>query len=585
MIKQQWIKGLGFKGFGLAAIVLSVLGLTGCQQTAGQAVDQTTEKTMDTAAHKDNYRQFNVLAVNDLYNVEGIDARKSGGMSRLRTLRKQLNTPHEQVLLLHAGDFLFPSSMSSQYQGEQMIDLMNGLNGPDKQFDERFFVVFGNHEFDKKAMKYADMLAQRIEESNFYWLGSNVHLDQKAQRDSEAFRKSLINNAITEINGIKVGIYGLTTDIAIPEYASIDADYVGISKRNIADLKARGAEVVIAVTHLRIHKDEQLLKSLGDEGPDVIFGGHEHARQHVCVGKRCVLKADADLRSATIASITVSPVGEVSISHRYNVIDESTIAVDPELEQRTNYWINRYQSEYCQKHDQGEGCLLEVLGKADVTLVAEELQIRKYETNLGSYVADQMIRAFDNIELPGGRKVQIGLVNAGSLRLNQNIPAGTELNEWYLNGIFQYPVDLRLLEISGKTLKQVVTRSVEDWTGNGWFLQVSGMAFRHDAKTQQISHLSLVDSEGNITPVKDDDKILASVNNYMADPSIADQDGYTMLNLESQVFYADKLIALKQAVVNDIKAKWAVGEGIAPKLAGRICSSARPFTYCLLDKK
>ncbi len=569
---------MGLKSIGLATLVLVVLGLNGCQQTPDKAVGKTTAKTINKT------RQFNVLAVNDLYNVEGIDARKSGGMSRLRTLRQQLNTPDEQVLLLHAGDFLFPSSMSSQYRGEQMIDLMNGLNGPDKQFDERFFVVFGNHEFDKKTMKYADMLAQRIEESNFYWLGTNVHLDKAAKRDSDAFRKSLINNAITEINGVKVGIYGLTTDIAVPEYASIDPDYVAISKRNIADLKARGAEVVIAVTHLRIYKDEQLLKDLGDEGPDVIFGGHEHARQHVCVGKRCVIKADADLRSATIASIAVSPAGEVSVSHRFNVIEDTTIAVDPELEKRTNYWINRYQSEYCKKHAQGEGCLLEVLGKTDVTLIAEELQIRKYETNLGSYVADQMIKAFDNVALPGGRKVQVALVNSGSLRLNQNIPAGTELNEWYLNGIFQYPVDLRLLEISGKTLKQVLMRSVEDWTGNGWFLQVSGFAFRHDTKTQQISDLNLVDSEGNLTPVKDDDMIVASVNNYIADPSIADQDGYTMLNLDYQVAYADKLIALKQVVVDDIKTKWVKGEGIAPILPGRICSSARPFSYCLLDK-
>ena len=56
-------------------------------------------------------------------------------------------------------------------------------------------------------------------------------------------------------------------------------------------------------------------------------------------------------------------------------------------------------------------------------LIAEELEIRRYETNLGTYVADLMISAFDNIEFTGGRHVQASLINSGSLRLNQNIPS------------------------------------------------------------------------------------------------------------------------------------------------------------------
>ena len=41
-----------------------------------------------------------------------------------------------------------------------MINMMNGLDG-DLAFDERLFVVFGNHEFDKGKMKYASILANR----------------------------------------------------------------------------------------------------------------------------------------------------------------------------------------------------------------------------------------------------------------------------------------------------------------------------------------------------------------------------------------------------------------------------------------
>ena len=55
-------------------------------------------------------KTFQVLAVNDIYRIEGVDERTAGGMARLRSLRKQLDRPNDPVLVLHAGDFLFPSS-------------------------------------------------------------------------------------------------------------------------------------------------------------------------------------------------------------------------------------------------------------------------------------------------------------------------------------------------------------------------------------------------------------------------------------------------------------------------------------------
>lgn len=527
-------------------------------------------------------RQFKVLAVNDIYNIEGIDAGHSGGMARLRSLRRQLSENGESVLLLHAGDFLFPSSMSSQYKGAQMVDLMNGLDGDFNAFDERFFVVFGNHEFDKGRMKYAPMLADRIEQSGFYWLGTNIKFDKAMSKPSRAFEKALINNKLIEINGIKVGIYGITTDISVPEYASIDADYVAVSKRNIRALKAKGAEVILAVTHLSVPQDLALIKALGDEAPDAVFGGHEHARQYACVAQRCVYKADADIRSATVATVTLAKSGEVGVEHFYSIINESTIKADAEVAGRTTDWVNRYQKEYCKSHQQKDGCLLQVLGKTKVDLIAEELEIRRFETNLGSFIADQMLSAFEQVKIPGDRKVQVGLINAGSLRLNQNIPAGTELNEWYLNGIFQYPVGLRLVEITGKQLKQAVSHSVNGWTGNGKFLQVSGVAFRQNTQDESFTDLSLVDSTGKVTPVGDDDKILAAISNYITNPKAGDQDGYTMFNLESEVKYGE-IIELKDVVKQVIENQWQQGNAISPTLQGRICNSQRPQLKCMLD--
>lgn len=550
-----------------------LLGLTACS-----GISQNKQLTTQ------GYRHFNVLAVNDVYNIEGTDARQSGGMARLRTLRRQLSTADQQVLLLHAGDFLFPSSMSSQFKGEQMIDVMNQLDGDENAFDDRLYVTFGNHEFDKGAMKYAQMINQRITESDFYWLGSNVNLTGAAAGTAEGFKKSSLTQALTTINGVRVGLYSITTNIAIPEYATIDNDYLKVSKRHVKALRAQGAEVVIAVTHLRMDEDQQLLEQLGNKGPDVVFGGHEHNRQYVCVGKRCVIKADADIRSAAVASISVSPAGEVDVSHRYTLIKDSTIEADPAVEQRTAYWIDRYESKYCSDNQQPAGCLTKVIGKTAVELVGEELEIRRFETNLGTYVADQMRRAFDEVKLPGDKKVQIALMNSGSLRLNQNIPAGAELNQWYINGIFQYPAKLRVIEISGKTLKAVVDHQIEEWSGVGWWLQSSGIAFRHDVAAKRVTDLSLVDIDGQLTPVQDDDKIVAVVNNYISNPDApGDQDGYDMLNLDNELIYGDKLIDLKAFIIEQIDKAHQAGEAINAKLPGRVCNSTRPESFCVLD--
>lgn len=402
-IKPTWIK--------LAATSLGLI-LTGCsmteQPTAGPAVVETAPAE----------REFHLIAINDIYNIEGIDGRKSGGMARLRTLRDHMTTNDGQPLLLHAGDFLFPSSMSSQFKGRQMIDVMNSLDGAQTEFDERFFVVFGNHEFDKGRMKDGPMLSDRINESGFYWLGTNIDFHAVVQSDKPGFQKALINNKITTINGIKVGIFGLTTNISIPEYAKIDENYVEIARQQVADLRARGAEVVLAVTHLKMSEDVDLLEQLGDAGPDAIFGGHEHNRQANCAKGRCVVKADADLRSAAVAKVKVAADGKVSVDHHFVVLNDTTIASDVAVERQTNQWLSLYQNQYCSSNKLPRGCLTEVFGKTDVELIGEELEIRRFETNLGAYVADQMIRAFDNVELPGGRKVQAALINAGSLRLN-----------------------------------------------------------------------------------------------------------------------------------------------------------------------
>ena len=123
-------------------------------------------------------RSFTILAVNDVYRIEGVAAGRLGGLARLRTLRRELERADGDVLVLHGGDVLSPSFVGRLFKGAQMIDVLNHLDGDGPAFDRRLFVTFGNHEFDASGREGAALLAARVGESRFTWLSANVRFDR-----------------------------------------------------------------------------------------------------------------------------------------------------------------------------------------------------------------------------------------------------------------------------------------------------------------------------------------------------------------------------------------------------------------------
>ena len=110
-------------------------------------------------------RAFTILAVNDVYRIDGVAGGRQGGLARLRTLRRDLERTDGDVLVLHGGDVLSPSFVGRLFRGAQMIDVLNHLDGDGDAVDRRLFVTFGNHEFDAARRPDAAHLAARIAES------------------------------------------------------------------------------------------------------------------------------------------------------------------------------------------------------------------------------------------------------------------------------------------------------------------------------------------------------------------------------------------------------------------------------------
>src|SRR5262245_45759199 len=153
----------GSRPLAAAAAALLVVLLGGC---AGARPAARTPPA-PAAARAAGERTAVLLTVNDVYRIEGVDGGRVGGLARLRTLREQLERGHPDLLVLHAGDLLYPSFASRMFNGEQMIAVLDDLDGDPAAFDPRMFVVFGNHELEKPRRKDAGILAQRVRESQF----------------------------------------------------------------------------------------------------------------------------------------------------------------------------------------------------------------------------------------------------------------------------------------------------------------------------------------------------------------------------------------------------------------------------------
>lgn len=515
-------------------------------------------------------RRAVLLHVNDVYRIEGLEEGQVGGLARLRTLRKELEEKYPDLVTVHGGDLLFPSFASRMYNGEQMISVLNALDGLGAgiAFDDRMLVVLGNHEFEKTKLKDAGILDRRIEESQFRWLGGNVVFKKGEDGRPLVEAPNLARTDVLVSGGIRIGFFGVTIPTAGVAWVDEFQDPIETARELTAELRSQGAEVVVAVTHLRAEDDRRLLATLGDAGPDLVLGGHDHEKMAIEVGGRRILKADADARTATVVRISVGRDGRVGVAHDFQPLERMQVRPDPDVLQLVGDWQAKHEQQFCTQAGASPGCLGEIYGLTRTLLEAEENKIRGAETSLGNWVADQMRQTLKDCG------AQAAFINSGSLRMNQDLPAGTRITRRHVEELFAYPTPLYLIRVDGATLQKVVDNAVRHWPGSGSWLQVSGMAYVHDTAGKAATNLSLL-GEGGARPVRPDETILVATNDYLLDPGIGDQDGYTMLSLDQKVEgCAAEGRDLKKVVEEALRAAGTSifqGQGIAPVAEGRIC--------------
>jgi 2',3'-cyclic-nucleotide 2'-phosphodiesterase (5'-nucleotidase family) len=419
---------------------------------------------------------FTILQINDTYKIEGLRAGAEGGMSRVRTLRRQLEGEGRPVLVLHAGDFIFPSVMSKYLAGAPMIDALNLLDGG-PAFDPLLFVVPGNHEFDNPDPQ---VLYDRIAQSSFGWISSNVRVAagaQAAATDPAGFRPlsarfpNVSDHRVVELGGIRVGIFGLTLDDQRRPWIDYGYDVEtrrATLSRVLDELDAEGAEFVVALTHQELGEDEWLAREYGDR-IDWIVGGHEHVAQRRSIGSTTITKADADAKSAYRIDVRRAGNGGEEWAATASLVPlDATVPVDPDMVGEVASSLVTLERTVAEKTGRR---LLEVVATTEHLLEGTEPAIRGRETALGDLLCDILRERFD---------VDLAFVNGGAIRVNDDVPAGGDLRVYELEGIFYYDDKPVLLELTGRDLLGLLEKSVSQAAlGHGRFLQVAGVRFTY----------------------------------------------------------------------------------------------------------
>ncbi|MCH8945088.1 MAG: bifunctional metallophosphatase/5'-nucleotidase [Proteobacteria bacterium] len=428
------------------------------------------------------------IHLNDTYRIDAVEEGRAGGFGRVVTIIRRLQQQGNDVRILQAGDFLFPSLESQLWQGEQMIDAFNFMDNI-----APMYVVPGNHEFDRRG---PEAVINAIRLSEFDWLGDNVRL----LTGNEVIDQSLQTGFVLESGGNKIGIFALTIHQDDGgndrDYAPIDRDYVGIAEASIKRLEAKNVDAIIGLTHLHLWTDKEIAK-LKASHPQFLFiaGGHEHEPQHEAATEESaeIVKGASNARTIWQIDVRFPEGGGIPeiVSKRIKL--DETVATDADYEILETRWRRKLLEKI--------PFLPAQIGTAAVRLDAREVTIRNEESSWANFIVDQMRSAF------GEPAADFAFVNSGTLRIDDYIAEDITFED--IGRTFGFSSYLRHLVLSGSDFKAVMEAGYRG-TGpsKGYFPQISGFRVcvdRSRADGDRVIQLQVPADHGwdDIDPDKD----------------------------------------------------------------------------------
>jgi len=388
------------------------------------------------------------------------------GIAGVAALKNYYVDQGAEVLLVDAGDFS---------QGTTLVNHDKGLKAAAYLVAADYDAVsFGNHEFDFGQEAVKD-IAATLKAGRIPVLAANI---LKAGTNEPYFG----DNIVFELDGIKVGMFGLDTaetqtksapsSVAGMEFVDKE-EMFALAQAQVDELKAAGCEYIICIAHLGVD-DESIGRRSTDmaaavKGIDLVIDGHSHTEMPggEVVGETMIVSTGSYLANVGTVVVdmetkeeTAALISAADYAANYGVYDERlTMMVAADTEE-----INAIY----------EG----IFAETKVDLNGErDPGVRTLETNLGDFAADAYLYAGRQYVKEAGldMTVDLALANGGGIRAS--IPAG-EISMNTLYTVFPYGNTVALVTITGEQLLEVLEASTFCTpTAIGGFPQIAGAEF------------------------------------------------------------------------------------------------------------
>lgn len=215
-----------------------------------------------------------ILHTNDTHSQ--IDAFKDkdgsmvGGIYCRAAIIDQVRQENKNVLLLDAGDYFQGTPYFNFFKGATEIKFMNLLGYQ--------AAALGNHEFDNGSK----MLAKQLSKAKFPIVCANYLFFNKK------LNKIVKKYVVIEIDGKRIGIFGLLTDIkalTLPEnYKELKyLNAIDVADCMVKELReTEKCDYVICLSHLGLNggtedNPDDTMLATQVKGINIIVGGHTHS--------------------------------------------------------------------------------------------------------------------------------------------------------------------------------------------------------------------------------------------------------------------------------------------------------------------
>jgi 5'-nucleotidase/UDP-sugar diphosphatase len=404
-------------------ILLVVLGLSACHPgpaasttDAPKPILTSTNAAPSTANGVEN---LTILYTNDEHGW--MDGEKEGsGAANLMGLWLQNEgyDPQKNFLILSGGDNWTGPAVSTWFQGQSMVEVMNSM--------DYAAATIGNHEFDFGLQN----LKQRVSEAQFPYLSANIVYKKDGKVPEDLGIRPYV---ILTVGAVKLGVIGLTTrqtpDITNPNITGgLDfEDYATTLRQYVPQMKNAGADVIVVESHVCISELQNLASQVKDLGIAMFGGGHCHEVYQGKSGGAVIVEAGSNLRDYAVVHLKIDLSSKKVVESHYAVNQNQGGTAYAHVQTVVDRWDRKAQSE-----------LNETIGYIQTGLPKDspELQSLATETWLIAYPS-----------------AQVAMTNLGGFR--DRLPAG-EVTLADITSIFPFNDVLVDVTLRGNQLNQVI---------------------------------------------------------------------------------------------------------------------------------